>query len=106
PVIEGFTAGIATIIFLQQVPAALGVATPEGENTVAVAVRALRSYLADTDLASIGLVAFVVVVMVALPRLHRNIPASLIAVVAATVVAGAGDLDVSRIGALPASLPI
>ena len=39
PVIEGFTLGIAVIIFLQQVPAALGVSTPEGENTAAVAVR-------------------------------------------------------------------
>src|SRR5690606_27629009 len=32
PVIEGFTVGIAVIIFLQQVPNALGVAKPEGEN--------------------------------------------------------------------------
>ena len=40
PVIEGFTVGIAVIIFLQQVPAALGVAKPDGENTAAVAVRA------------------------------------------------------------------
>src|SRR5690606_9215415 len=39
PVIEGFTLGIAVIIFLQQVPAALGVAKPEGENTAAVAAR-------------------------------------------------------------------
>ena len=38
PVIEGFTVGIACIIFLQQVPAALGVTKPDGENTVAVAV--------------------------------------------------------------------
>ena len=30
PVIEGFTVGIAVIIFLQQVPAALGVAKPAG----------------------------------------------------------------------------
>ena len=41
PVIEGFTAGIAMLIFLQQVPSALGVAKPDGENAAAVAVRAL-----------------------------------------------------------------
>ena len=35
PVIEGFTVGIAVIIFLQQVPAALGVPRPDGENTAA-----------------------------------------------------------------------
>src|SRR5690606_14413056 len=40
PVIEGFTLGIAVIIFLQQVPSALGVETPEGENTALVAVEA------------------------------------------------------------------
>ena len=39
--VEGFTVGIAMIIFLQQVPAALGVAKPDGENTAAVAVRAV-----------------------------------------------------------------
>ena len=33
PVVEGFTVGIAMLIFLQQVPAALGVAKPDGENT-------------------------------------------------------------------------
>ena len=32
PVVEGFTVGIATIIFLQQVPNALGVVKPDGEN--------------------------------------------------------------------------
>ena len=41
PVVEGFTVGIAVIIFLQQVPAALGVAKPAGENTAAVAARAI-----------------------------------------------------------------
>ena len=41
PVVEGFTVGIAIIIFLQQVPAALGVAKPDGENTAVVAVRAV-----------------------------------------------------------------
>jgi len=32
PVVEGFTIGIAVIIFLQQVPAALGVPKPDGER--------------------------------------------------------------------------
>ncbi|WP_460365854.1 SulP family inorganic anion transporter, partial [Actinocorallia lasiicapitis] len=40
PVVEGFTVGIAAVIGLQQIPAALGVAKPEGENVVAVAWRA------------------------------------------------------------------
>ena len=35
PVVEGFTLGIAVIIFLQQVPLALGVPRPDGESTAA-----------------------------------------------------------------------
>ena len=35
PVVEGFTVGIAVLIFLQQVPPALGVPTPDGTNTAA-----------------------------------------------------------------------
>lgn len=107
PVVEGFTVGIATIIFLQQVPSALGVPKPEGENTVVVAVRAVQDALAGNGtLAALGLVALVCVVMVVLPRIHRSLPASLIAVIGAALVAELLGLDVARIGALPESLPL
>jgi SulP family sulfate permease len=104
PVIEGFTVGIGTIIFLQQVPAALGVAQPAGENPLVVAVRAI-AHAADADLAAVVLVVLVVAVMVGLPRLHRSLPASLFAVAGATLVAELFALDVRRIGPLPAGLP-
>jgi sulfate permease, SulP family len=105
PVIEGFTVGIACIIFLQQVPAALGVAKPRGENTAAVAFRAIRNAIeGDGTMVAIGLVAVVAGVMLLSPRLHRALPASLLAVVVATVIAEATDADVSRIGKLPSSL--
>jgi SulP family sulfate permease len=105
PVIEGFTVGIAVTIFLQQVPAALGVAKPEGDNTAVVAGRAVRDALTSGRLAAVGLVALVAAVMVVTPRLHRAIPGSLLAVVVATVVARVAGLDVAHIGALPGSLP-
>lgn len=105
PVVEGFTVGIAAIIFLQQVPAALGVAKPEGENAAAVAVRAVRDFAADAQWQSVALVVLVVIVMVGVPKLHRSVPASLLAVTVATVLAEAASFDVARIGALPDSLP-
>ena len=105
PVIEGFTVGIAVIIFLQQVPSALGVAKPEGENTAVVAAKAVRDAFSDGTLAALGLVVLVAAVMMITPRLHRALPASLLAVVVATVVAQSADLSVSRIGKLPGSLP-
>ena len=105
PVIEGFTLGIAVIIFLQQVPSALGVVTPEGENTALVAVAAAGDALTHGSFATIALVALVVGLMTVLPRLHRSVPASLVAVAVATMVAEVAGWDVARIGALPSSLP-
>jgi sulfate permease, SulP family len=104
PVVEGFTVGIAAIIFLQQVPAALGVTAGHGHNAAAVAIHAL----ADTgagDPAAIVLALVVVAVMVATPHIRRSLPASLIAILVATATAELTDLEVTRIGTLPASLP-
>lgn len=106
PVVEGFTVGIAVIIFLQQVPAALGVAKPHGENTAVVAARAIRAALGAGRPAATALVLGVTAVLVVAPRLRRSLPASLIAVVAATAVAAAAGLDVAVIGTLPSSLPL
>lgn len=106
PVIEGFTVGIAVIIFLQQVPAALGVPKPDGENTAVVAVKSIRDALSAGNLVAIAIVMLVAGVMLLAPRVSRTLPASLIGVVAATAGAQFFGLDVARIGALPASLPL
>ena len=106
PVVEGFTVGIAVIIFLQQVPAALGVARPDGENTALVAGRAVANAVDHGHGAALGLVVLVAAIMAVTPRLHRSLPASLPAVGLATIVAEAGDLGVARIGSLPSSLPL
>jgi SulP family sulfate permease len=105
PVVEGFTLGIAVIIFLQQVPAALGVPKPEGDNTALVAARAVVDAFGAGSLAATALVAIVVAVMVVTPRIHRALPVSLLAVVVATLVAEVAGLDVATIGALPSALP-
>ena len=105
PVIEGFTLGIAVIIFLQQVPAALGSAAPEGQRPLIAAfhvVGAAEWTIAATTLLVAALAA---ALMIGLPRLHRAIPESLTAVVAATVLVVAADLPVARIGLLPSHLP-
>jgi Sulfate permease and related transporters (MFS superfamily) len=106
PVVEGFTVGIAVIIVLQQVPAALGVPKPSGENTAAVAFRALRDALHHGQGTALAVVAIVIAVMVITPKLHRAIPASLVAVVAATVVAQVAGWDLASVGKLPNSLPL
>lgn len=106
PVVEGFTVGIAIIIFLQQVPAALGVDKPEGENTTVVAVRAALKATWTTSPTALALMVAVGVVMLFGPRLRRTLPVSLLGVLVATVAAEVAHLDVPRIGSLPASLPL
>jgi SulP family sulfate permease len=104
PVVEGFTLGIAVIIFLQQVPAALGVPKPHGESTAAIAAHAAADALTVGSAQALALVGIVVVVMVAAPRIHRSLPASLLAVIGATVVTAAAGWNVATIGPLPSAL--
>ena len=110
PVVEGFTLGIACIIFLQQVPAAVGVSADPGHNTLVTAVAAVRSAVTGADLHllgwTFGAVAVVGVAMLALPRVHGSIPASLVGVAAVTLVAALTHAPLARIGALPDGLPV
>lgn len=105
PVIEGFTVGIAVIIFLQQVPAAFGTKPGPSSNAVISAAQAIGTVSPASFLAPVAVVALVAVIMIASPRIHPRIPGSLIAIIIATVTAQFLDLPVTRIGALPDSLP-
>ncbi|WP_448629058.1 SulP family inorganic anion transporter [Cellulomonas soli] len=104
PVVEGFTLGIATIIFLQQVPAAVGVTEPVGGNPLVTAVRSLTD-AGSTAAWTLGIVAAVVVIMLAFARWAPQVPGSLVAVAVVTIGAELLGAPVARIGALPASLP-
>ena len=105
PVVEGFTVGIAVVIAAQQVPMALGLDQPDGANAARVAARALADAVTGPHWAAVGLCLMTVALTAGLPRLHRSLPASLIAVTAATVAAAVGHLDVAVIGHLPPALP-
>ncbi|WP_350006107.1 SulP family inorganic anion transporter [Pseudarthrobacter sp. WHRI 8279] len=105
PVVEGFTLGIAAIIFLQQVPLATGTSGVPGHNTLVAAVEAASAATVPTALLTLGLVAGVAVVMVLVQKLFRALPASLIAVLLAAAAAELFALDIPRIGPLPHSLP-
>lgn len=105
PVIEGFTLGIATIIFLQQVPAAFAREVPAGARTLPAAWHVIGHADWSTAAKTLGVVVFIAVLMLTLPRLHRGIPESLTAVVAATVGVTAFGISVATIGELPSRLP-
>ncbi len=105
PVVEGFTLGIAAIIFLQQVPLATGTSGIPGHNTLLAAVEAASRAEPPTVLLTLALVAGVAVVMFLAQKLYRALPASLLAVLLVTAAAELLQLDIPRIGPLPHSLP-
>ncbi|KFZ80504.1 MFS transporter [Amycolatopsis sp. MJM2582] len=105
PVVEGFTLGIAGVIALQQVPAALGVATPEGEKVAVVAAKAVADFAGHPAWPSIAIAAGVAALMLLGARWRPSIPFSLVAVAVATLVSHFAQLPVARIGALPNGLP-
>ncbi|MFC5915660.1 SulP family inorganic anion transporter [Streptomyces pulveraceus] len=106
PVVEGFTLGIACVIGLQQVPNALGVATPEGDKVLVVTWRAVEEFVRAPNWTALALAAGVAAVMLLGARVRPTVPFSIVAVVAATLVTQLFDLrGAAPIGELPAGLP-
>ncbi|WP_457098462.1 SulP family inorganic anion transporter [Microbacterium sp. P5_E9] len=109
PVIEGFTLGIAIIIFLQQVPLLTSPTVPvAGEHSSNAVVAAVQS-LAGADWAylpwAVAAVAIVAGCMLLAPRLHPALPGSLIGIVIVTVLASVVSAPLAVIGALPSTIP-
>ncbi|MBF6353558.1 SulP family inorganic anion transporter [Nocardia higoensis] len=105
PVIEGFTAGIAVVIALQQFPAALGIEHIEGEKVWQVAFDAVREFLTHPHLTSLLTALAVAAAVLIGGRYLRRLPMALLAVAAATLAAQVFDLDLLAIGTIPAGLP-
>ena len=105
PVIEGFTLGIAVIIFLQQVPAAVGSRPGPSSNAFVAAVQSFGQVSWTTVVWPLAVVVLVAAIMVIAPRIHKQLPGSIIAIVLVSVGASLLGLPLAEIGALPASLP-
>ena len=105
PVVEGFTLGIAAIIALQQVPAALGVDV-HAEKVLVLATRAVRAWAADPAWVTLAVTVGVVAMILALSRFVPLLPGSLFAVVAATVANSVFGWGAAPIGRIPSHLPL
>jgi SulP family sulfate permease len=105
PVIEGFTLGIAAIIFLQQVPAAIGTKPGPSSNAFVAAVQSFEQVDWATAVWAVIAVIVVAVIMILAPRLNRKLPGSIIGIIIVSVLTAIFHLPLARIGALPDSLP-
>jgi sulfate permease, SulP family len=105
PVIEGFTLGIAIIIFLQQVPAAVGVKPGPSSNGFIAAIQSFEDVSWPWMLWPLLATAVVAGIMIVAPRIHKKLPGSIIAIIIVTIAAALSGLPFATIGALPPALP-
>lgn len=104
PVVIGFTNGIAIIIFLQQIPAFLGVATPKGEHILPITLTAMQEYLRQPEVAAPLLTLLTVGFILLWGRYVKHIPGSIVALIVVTFVSLLFP-GVPRIGEIPTTLP-
>lgn len=105
PVIEGFTLGIGVIIFLQQVPAAVGYTGQLPTSTPGAAWHSLINASWPAALLPLSVAGAVIVVMIILGRFAPRVPASFVAIIVVTVVVLFCNIPVDDIGEIPRSLP-
>lgn len=103
--VEGFTAGIAVVIALQQIPNMLGVPAGDQDQVWAVAIDAGARFLSDPDLVPLLIALGVAAIILVGARWKPSIPLSLVAVAVVTALAQWLGLDVDIIGTLPAGIP-
>ena len=111
PVMEGFTLGIALVIAMQQLPSVLSSKSVSGPNTLITAWRTIhRAISSGLHWSSLALMVLTLAVKFTYPKIaHRlkiriHIPASFVAIIAATLVVQLFSLKVPQIGNLPSSL--
>ncbi|HEY1693629.1 MAG TPA: C4-dicarboxylic acid transporter DauA [Polyangiaceae bacterium] len=89
PVTTGFTAGIATVIATLQIKDALGLPVAHMPEGYLEKLGALWAARASASSAEMGVAGFTLVLLVGWPRLTKAVPAPLVAITAAAVLATA-----------------
>lgn len=103
-VVEGFTAGIAVVIALQQVPAALGISA-SGDQVWRVAIQAAAEWLREPTVAAPAVALAVAGLILVGVRWRPRWPVALLALGAVSIASSLAGLHLIRIGSLPATLP-
>lgn len=102
PVVSGFMTGIGVIIVLIQVLPLFGL---PGGGDVVEAISRFGTVITEMNLAALAIGASTLALIYLLPRLHKKIPAVLVALVVATGLSLVFGLDIPRIGDIPSGLP-
>lgn len=103
PVISGFMTGVALIIILLQLHPLFGL---DGPRKIADCIAGLPNIITNFKTDAILISALTLGIIYTLPLLSKKIPASLIALVVATIVSIVLKMDLPRIGEIPQGLPV
>ncbi len=103
--VEGFTAGIAVVIALQQLPNMLGVEPGDQERVVDLAIDAFLRFVQAPDPIPVAIALGVAAVILVGARWKPALPLSFVAVALATVVAYFLAPDLGVVGELPRGIP-
>jgi SulP family sulfate permease len=103
--VEGFTAGIAVVIALQQVPNLLGVPQGDQQQVLAIAGDAIVRFAQSPDPIPIAIALGVAAIILVGSRWKPALPLSLVAVALATGIAQFPGVDLAMVGALPVGVP-
>jgi high affinity sulfate transporter 1 len=99
----GYMNGLAIVIIVGQLPKLSGFST-EADAFVEEVTQYVTNF-DQRDATALGVGLTTLAVLLLLPRLTRRVPAVLVAVVGATLVTAAFDLDIGTVGTLPEGLP-
>ncbi|MEY4944501.1 MAG: hypothetical protein RL384_445 [Actinomycetota bacterium] len=102
--IEGFTAGIALVIAMQQVSFVLGVELRAHDHIWESVFEEIQTWSANPQLTPVLIGLFVILINVFGAGRWPRLPLALISVVLATLVANLLNLDLDRIGTLPGGI--
>jgi SulP family sulfate permease len=109
PVTAGFTSGIAVVIFSAQINDLLGLGLTDVPPSFFGKWERYFEDLVQVSWPTIALSSLCLVILIVWPRLTRKVPASLVAMVTATLIAQLFSLPVetigSRFGGIPHTLP-
>ncbi|HEX7153530.1 MAG TPA: sulfate permease [Thermoanaerobaculia bacterium] len=109
PVVTGFTAGIAVIIFSSQVKDFLGLKMGAVPPEFVEKWLAYATHLPSIDWTTASIALGTLLLLILWPKVSRLVPAPFVAMIAATIVVAVFDLPVetigSRFGGVPSTLP-
>ncbi len=110
PIVSGFTAGIGAIIFIGQIANGLGLQVAAKEHIWETAIEIFKQ-LGNINFLAVAITLGTILILVFLPKLTsqtkwlKALPASIVALLLATILTYVLALNVPQVGEIPSGLP-